>query len=139
VTVSRGQIVLTHPGKAGKLQEQAVAEDQVCAVIRSLKRRRGGDRLLAYRSGRCWHDVAAADINDYLREVAGGEFTAKDFPHLACHRPGRPGRVRGRRHGSRAQLIQLTPAGRAASDRIREAGASGMQAALAHWPPQELY
>jgi DNA-binding MarR family transcriptional regulator len=39
----------------------------------------------------------------------------------------------------RAQLIQLTPAGRAASDRIREAGTSGMQAALAHWPPQERH
>lgn len=39
----------------------------------------------------------------------------------------------------RAQLIQLTPAGRAASDRIREAGTSGVQAALAHWPPQELH
>src|SRR6266567_4031787 len=39
----------------------------------------------------------------------------------------------------RAQLIQLTPSGRAASDRIREAGTSGMQAALAHWPPQEMH
>ena len=39
----------------------------------------------------------------------------------------------------RAQLIQLTPAGRAASDRIRQAGTTGMQAALAHWPPQELH
>ena len=39
----------------------------------------------------------------------------------------------------RAQLIQLTPAGRAASDRIRQAGTAGMQAALAHWPPQELH
>ena len=39
----------------------------------------------------------------------------------------------------RAQLIQLTPAGRAASDRIREAGTTGMQAALAHWPPQERH
>ena len=39
----------------------------------------------------------------------------------------------------RAQLIQLTPSGRAASDRIREAGTAGMQAALAHWPPQELH
>jgi DNA topoisomerase IB len=61
--------------------EQAVAEDQVCAVVRSLKRRRpgSGDRLLAYRGGRCWHDVTATDINDYLREVSGDEFTAKDF------------------------------------------------------------
>src|SRR2546430_1415626 len=39
----------------------------------------------------------------------------------------------------RAQLIGLTPAGRAAADRIREAGTGGMQAALAHWPPQELH
>jgi DNA topoisomerase IB len=80
VTVSRGQIVFTYPGKASKLQEQAVAEDQVCAVVRSLKRRRsGGERLLAYWSGRCWHDVTATGINDYLREVSGDEFTAKDF------------------------------------------------------------
>ena len=35
--------------------------------------------LLAYRSGPRWHDVTAADINDYLREVSGGEYTAKDF------------------------------------------------------------
>ncbi len=79
VSVSRGQIVFTYTGKAAKQQEQAVAEDQVCTVVRSLKRRRGGGRLLAYRRGRCWHDVTATDINDYLREVSGGEFTAKDF------------------------------------------------------------
>jgi DNA-binding MarR family transcriptional regulator len=39
----------------------------------------------------------------------------------------------------RAQLIQLTPAGRAASDRICQAGTTGMQTALAHWPPQERH
>ena len=26
-----------------------------------------------------WRDVTAADINDYLREVSGGDYTAKDF------------------------------------------------------------
>ena len=79
VSVSRGQIVFTYTGKGARQQEQAVAEGQVCAVVRSLKRRRGGGRLLAYRRGSCWHDVTATDINDYLREVSGGEFTAKDF------------------------------------------------------------
>lgn len=39
----------------------------------------------------------------------------------------------------RAQLIQLTPSGRAAADRIREIGRSSMQAALAHWSPDELH
>jgi DNA topoisomerase IB len=49
-------------------------------VVRSLKRRRaGGEKLLAYRTGQRWHNVTAADINDYIREVSGGEYTAKDF------------------------------------------------------------
>jgi DNA-binding MarR family transcriptional regulator len=39
----------------------------------------------------------------------------------------------------RAQLIQLTPAGRAAAGRVREIGRAGMQAALAHWPPHDLH
>jgi DNA topoisomerase IB len=80
VTLSRGQLVFSYTAKGDKHREQAVAEEQVCAVVRSLKRRRsGGDQLLAYRSGPRWHDVTAADINDYLREATGGEFTAKDF------------------------------------------------------------
>jgi DNA topoisomerase IB len=83
VTCTRGgQLVFEYIGKSAKHREQAVADETVCAVVRSLKRRRSGeghDELLAYRSGKRWHDVSAADINDYLREVSGGDFTAKDF------------------------------------------------------------
>jgi DNA-binding MarR family transcriptional regulator len=39
----------------------------------------------------------------------------------------------------RAQLVRLTPSGRAAADRIREVGRRAMQAALAAWKPQELH
>ncbi|MDR6974025.1 DNA-binding MarR family transcriptional regulator [Streptomyces sp. 3330] len=38
----------------------------------------------------------------------------------------------------RAQRIELTEAGRAAVGRVREAGARGMQLALADWSPDEL-
>lgn len=38
----------------------------------------------------------------------------------------------------RAQRIQLTDTGRQAIDRIRDAGARGMQLALADWSPEEL-
>ncbi|MFD7300090.1 MarR family winged helix-turn-helix transcriptional regulator, partial [Streptomyces pharetrae] len=38
----------------------------------------------------------------------------------------------------RAQRIRLTQEGRRAIDRIREAGARGMQSALAHWSPEDL-
>jgi len=43
------------------------------------KRRGGGDELLAYKVGRRWVDVKSADINAYLKEVTGGDFSAKDF------------------------------------------------------------
>lgn len=84
VTCHRDQIVFEYTAKGAKQREQAIADDQVCAVVRSLKRRRGGGgELLAYRTGHRWHDVTAADINDYLREVSasegGGDFTVKDF------------------------------------------------------------
>jgi DNA topoisomerase IB len=80
VAYRHGQLVFDYISKSAKHREQAVADDRVCVVVRSLKRRKGGgDGLLAYRSGPRWHDVTAADINDYLREVSTGDFTAKDF------------------------------------------------------------
>jgi DNA topoisomerase IB len=80
VIITKGQLIFEYPAKGAKQREQAVAEDHVCAVVRGLRRRRGGgDHLMAYRSGPRWHDVTAADINEYLREVSGGDYTAKDF------------------------------------------------------------
>jgi DNA topoisomerase IB len=80
VMCSHGEIIFEYIAKGAKEREQAVVDDEVMAVVRSLKRRRGGgDELLAYRNGRGWHDVTAADINDYLREISGGDFSAKDF------------------------------------------------------------
>ncbi|MEW2050267.1 MarR family transcriptional regulator [Streptomyces sp. NPDC005476] len=38
----------------------------------------------------------------------------------------------------RAQRIELTEAGRAAIERVRDAGARGMQLALSDWSPEEL-
>ena len=80
VTLTKGQLVFEYPAKGAKQREQAVAEDLVCAAVRSMRRRTGGgDQLLVYRSGRAWHDVTAADINEYLAEISGGGYTVKDF------------------------------------------------------------
>ena len=43
------------------------------------RRRSGGDQLLAYRDGRAWVPVRAEDVNEYLKERLGEEFSAKDF------------------------------------------------------------
>jgi DNA topoisomerase IB len=84
VRCGAAQLTFEYPAKGSVQREQAVADEQVCAVVRGLKRRRwGGPELFAYRGGPGaaprGHDVTAADINAYLREVSGGDFTAKDF------------------------------------------------------------
>ena len=61
---------------------QTLADGLASPVIRSLRRRRtcpDCDDLLVFRSGSRWHNVTAGNINDYLRDISGGDFTAKDF------------------------------------------------------------
>jgi DNA topoisomerase-1 len=50
--------------------------------VRTLKRRGGNARLLAYKNGRSWHPVTSAEINGYVKERTGLDFTAKDFRTL---------------------------------------------------------
>ncbi|MFE6488468.1 DNA topoisomerase IB [Streptomyces sp. NPDC057757] len=75
-----GAILLTYTGKAGKEHVQTVVEPAVCRSLTALLRRRnGGDRLLAYWERRAWHDVSGEDVNAYLRDVSGLDVSAKDF------------------------------------------------------------
>jgi DNA topoisomerase-1 len=80
VTVSDDQVVFDYEAKGGQRRLQSIGDPEVAAVVRELKRRRGGgDGLLAYKEGRRWVDVKSSDINEYVKAAAGGDFSAKDF------------------------------------------------------------
>jgi DNA topoisomerase-1 len=73
-------LTFDYPAKSGKRRVQTIADAAVFDVVAALKRRRsGGAELFAYRQGRRWVDVRSSDINDFVKELSGGEFTAKDF------------------------------------------------------------
>ncbi|MGZ4200959.1 MAG: DNA topoisomerase IB [Thermoleophilaceae bacterium] len=75
-----GSITFDYPAKSGQRRIQSLLDPDVYKVVERLKRRRGGsDELLAYRAGPRWRDVRSADINAYVKEVTGGDFSAKDF------------------------------------------------------------
>ena len=66
--------------KGSKRRIQSVVDPDVYRLVEILKRRRGGKpELLAWQRGRTWVDVRSADINVYIKEVTGGDFSAKDF------------------------------------------------------------
>jgi DNA topoisomerase-1 len=75
-----GMMVFDYPAKSGQRRHQGVIDDRVCDIVKALKRRRGGGpELLAYKAGGRWTDVKSADVNAYLKEATGGDFSAKDF------------------------------------------------------------
>jgi len=73
-------VVFDFAAKGGKRRVQSIVDDDVHEIVAALKRRRGGGpELLAWRDTRRWVDVRSNDINEYIKEITGDGFTAKDF------------------------------------------------------------
>jgi DNA topoisomerase IB len=80
VRIERGVAMFDYTSKGAKRHTQEIADPVILPTIRALRRRGGGGHeLLAYREGRGWVDVRAAEINAYLKQVMGDGCTAKDF------------------------------------------------------------
>jgi DNA topoisomerase IB len=81
VTLEPGNVIrFDYPAKSGKQHVRSVVDPDVYKVVSALKRRQaGGNELLAYKANGAWFDVKSTDINAYIKEVTGGDFTAKDF------------------------------------------------------------
>ena len=75
-----GEVQFDYVAKGGKRRLHSLVDPEVYVVVEALKRRRGGgSELLAHRAGRRWHDIRSEDINAYIKDATGQEFTAKDF------------------------------------------------------------
>jgi DNA topoisomerase IB len=80
VTCSGEIIRFDYVAKESKRRVQAITDPEVAAIVRTLKRRRGGgEELLAYKHGGRWCDVRSPDINAYLKAATGLDVSAKDF------------------------------------------------------------
>jgi DNA topoisomerase IB len=64
----------------GAVTQRILIEDRLSyEAVATMRRRRGGESLLAYRDRRQWRELRSSDVNDYLRQVVCEEMTAKDF------------------------------------------------------------
>jgi DNA topoisomerase IB len=80
VKVSKDQVTFDYEAKGGQRRVQSLGDPEVATIARTLKSRSGGGQeLLAYKVGDRWVDVKSADINAYLKQATGGDFSAKDF------------------------------------------------------------
>jgi len=80
VTVKANEVVFDFPAKSGQRRVQSIRDAAARRAIEAMYRRRSGpEDLLAYRAGGEWVDVRSDEINEYIHEKIGGEYTAKNF------------------------------------------------------------
>jgi DNA topoisomerase IB len=80
VCCAKTGLVFEYPAKSGKERMHVVTAPPVAAVVRALhRRRRPGQRLLAFTDGGRWRELDSDDLNRYLRELFGQDVSAKDL------------------------------------------------------------
>jgi DNA topoisomerase IB len=79
VAVAGDELMFDYPSKGGKRRVASVVDPEVREIVTRLRRRRDGPELLAWRDRGRWVDMRSEDVNRYLHELTGDDFTAKDF------------------------------------------------------------
>ncbi len=117
--VNGSSIQLRFTGKSGTPHNITLTNRRVAALMKRLKDVPGQDLFQYVDSEGEPHPVNSADVNDYLRQASGGEFTAKDFRTWA----GTLLAVR--------QLESLEPLDDASASQIKTATAAAVKAVAA--------
>jgi DNA topoisomerase I len=118
VTLEGSELIFDFPAKSGQRRVQAIADSDAVALVAELKRRRSGTQLLAWREGGRWSELHAEEVNEYVKRVSGGDFTAKDFrtwnatvlAAVALAQSGEPERTRAARERSVSKAIKAVAA-----------------------------
>lgn len=78
--IEGNQIIFDFPGKSGQHWDTRLEDGDLARALQPMVEREQADTLLAFRTedGR-WHHVDGSQLNEFLRQVTGGPFTAKDF------------------------------------------------------------
>lgn len=78
VSVSGDTLLFDYVGKWQKNHRKAIRDAEVAELVRELKQREGAE-LFKFHNGSRWVDVRDRHVNDYIQNIVGEAFTAKDF------------------------------------------------------------
>ena len=78
VTHEDDHLIFHYRGKRGIDQRQYVMDPRLIRLVKELLDK-PGKRLFRYKKGRKWVDLDAREVNEYMEEIAGFPYTAKDL------------------------------------------------------------
>jgi DNA topoisomerase-1 len=79
VKVSRSKVRFRFKGKSGKYHDIELSDARLARIVSRCQELPGRELFQYLDDDGKVQDINSSDVNDYLREVAGREFTAKDF------------------------------------------------------------
>jgi DNA topoisomerase-1 len=79
LTIQGATMIFEYRGKWGKIQRKAVTDRRLRRVVEECAALPGYEIFKYYDESGELRDVKSQDLNTYIKEVMGGEFTAKDF------------------------------------------------------------
>jgi DNA topoisomerase I len=79
VNVMGDTVALHFPGKSGQTWDSSIEDPVLARFLGPLAGRPGKESLLVFQNGEGSVSLNAAMVNEYLRHITGGDYTAKDF------------------------------------------------------------
>ena len=77
--VTGASISFTFRGKSGTQHEVAIDDRRLARLVRRCQQLPGQELFAYLDADGAARDVGSGDVNEYLREISGGDFSAKDF------------------------------------------------------------
>ncbi len=78
VEISGSKLTFQFRGKSGKTHEVALTDRRLARIVATC-RAIPGETLFQYEEDGARQTIDSGDVNDYLREITGQDFSAKDF------------------------------------------------------------
>jgi DNA topoisomerase-1 len=79
VEVAGSQLRFSFKGKSGKSWQLQISDRRIAHILRDCQDMPGQELFQYVGEDSAQHGIDSGDVNDYLREIAGAEVTAKDF------------------------------------------------------------
>jgi DNA topoisomerase-1 len=116
VTVEGDTVTLRFPAKSGQLWESDITDPDLASYLSERLRMKRHEVVLGWEADGAWHPLAAADINAFVKQRTGSDFSAKDFRTLrgtvaAAESLAKSGPQSSQRARTRAIVQAMTDAG----------------------------
>lgn len=79
LTVKSGKAIFDFVGKSGQEHHKVVTDEQIAKIVKKLDDMPGYELFRYYDKKGQLHNLTSSDVNDYIKNVMGDDYSAKDF------------------------------------------------------------